>query len=83
MWPQVLLPPKGFFNLFFQGIVWIDQSTFDVVRLQTDLLSPVPSVDLLRMTTDLRFRSVRIKGTTPISGCPFKSSFAQNNGRAF
>lgn len=47
---------------FFQGIAWIDQSTFDVVRLQTDLLSPVPSVNLLRMTTDLQFHSVRIKG---------------------
>jgi len=47
---------------FFQGIAWIDQSTFNVVRLQTDLLSPVPSVNLVQMTTDLRFRSVRIKG---------------------
>ena len=47
---------------FFQGIAWIDQSSFNVVRLQTDLLSPVPSVNLLQMTTDLRFRSVRIKG---------------------
>jgi hypothetical protein len=42
--------------------VWIDQSSFNVVRLQTDLLAPVPSVNLLQMTTDLRFRSVRIKG---------------------
>jgi VWFA-related protein len=45
---------------FFQGIVWIDRSTFDVVRLRTDLLSPVPSVNLRQMTTELRFRSVRI-----------------------
>ena len=47
---------------FFQGIAWIDETTFNVVRLHTDLLSPVPSVNLLQMTTDLRFRSVRIKG---------------------
>ena len=47
---------------FFQGIVWIDQSTFDVVRLRTDLLSPVPSVNLRQMTTELHFRSVRIHG---------------------
>ena len=47
---------------FFQGIAWIDQSTFDVVRLRTDLLSPIPSVNLKRMTTELRFRSVRIHG---------------------
>jgi VWFA-related protein len=47
---------------FFQGIAWIDQSTFDVVRLRTDLLSPVPSVNLQNMTTELSFRSVRIHG---------------------
>ena len=47
---------------FFQGIVWIDQSTFDVVRLRPDLLSPVPSVNLRQMTTELHFRSVRIHG---------------------
>ncbi len=47
---------------FFQGIVWIDQSTFDVVRLRTDLLSPVPSVDLRQMTTELHFHSVHIHG---------------------
>jgi VWFA-related protein len=62
---QVKIPGK--FNwagkevpFFFQGIVWIDQSTFDVVRLRTDLLSPVPSVNLRQMTTELHFRSVRI-----------------------
>ena len=47
---------------FFQGIAWIDQSTFDVVRLRTDLLSPIPSVNLQHMTTELRFRSVHIHG---------------------
>ena len=47
---------------FFQGIAWIDQSTFDVVRLRTDLLSPLPSVNLQQMTTELRFRPVRIHG---------------------
>jgi hypothetical protein len=49
-------------SFFFQGIAWIDQSTFDVVQLRTDLLSPVPSVNLRNMTTELRFRSVRIHG---------------------
>jgi VWFA-related protein len=64
---QVKLPGK--YNwagkevpFFFQGIAWIDQSTFDVVRLRTDLLSPLPSVNLQQMTTELRFRPVRIHG---------------------
>lgn len=64
---QVKLPGKFKWagkeeEFFFQGIAWIDQSSFNVVRLQTDLLSPVPSVNLVQMTTDLRFRPVRIKG---------------------
>ena len=64
---QVKVP--GTFNwagreapFFFQGIAWIDQSTFEVVRLRTDLLSPVPSVNLRQMTTELHFHSVRIHG---------------------
>jgi hypothetical protein len=57
---------------FFQGIVWIDQSTSEVIRLQTDLLSPVPSVNLLRMTTELRFRSVRIHGYDAAFWLPFE-----------
>ncbi len=57
---------------FFQGIVWIDQSTFDVVRLRTDLLSPIPSVSLRQMTTELHFRSVRIHGFGADLWLPFE-----------
>jgi VWFA-related protein len=64
---QVKVPGKFAFGgkeapFFFQGIVWIDQTSFAVVRLRTDLLSPVPSVNLQQMTTELHFRSVRIHG---------------------
>jgi hypothetical protein len=74
---QVKLPGKFAWGgkeaaFFFQGIVWVDQSTFEVVRLQTDLLSPVPSVNLLRMTTELRFRSVRIHGYDAAFWLPFE-----------
>ena len=61
-YPENTSGPERKFPFFFQGIAWIDQSTFDVVRLRTDLLSPVPSVNLQNMTTELRFRSVRIHG---------------------
>ncbi len=47
---------------FLQGIAWIDQSSFEVVRLRTDLLSPVPSLNLEHLTTELHFSSVRIHG---------------------
>ncbi len=47
---------------FFQGIAWIDQSSFQVVRLRTDLLSPVPSLNLEFVTTELHFGAVHIHG---------------------
>ena len=49
-------------SFFFQGIAWIDQSSFQVVRLRTDLLSPVPNLNLEFLTTELHFSSVRIHG---------------------
>jgi VWFA-related protein len=57
---------------FFQGIAWIDQSTFDVVRLRTDLLSPIPSVNLEHMTTELRFHSVHIHGFGAVLWLPYE-----------
>jgi hypothetical protein len=36
---------------FFQGVLWVDQSTFDIVLLRTDLLAPVPRLNLRQMTT--------------------------------
>jgi hypothetical protein len=57
-------------QFFFQGIAWIDRSTFDVVRMQTKLLSPVPNVNLRQITTDIRFRSVRIHGFDAVLWLP-------------
>jgi len=47
---------------FYEGILWVDQATFDIVLLRTDLLAPVKSVKLIGLTTELRFRSVPIHG---------------------
>ena len=47
---------------YFQGVAWIDQSSFQIVRLRTDLLSPVPSLNLEFLTTELHFGSVHIHG---------------------
>lgn len=45
---------------FYQGILWVDQATFDIVFLRTDLLAPLQSLKLTGLTTELHFRSVRI-----------------------
>ena len=45
---------------FIQGILWIDQSSFEIVRLETDLLAPLPGVHLTRLRSELHFSEVKI-----------------------
>jgi hypothetical protein len=46
---------------FTQGVVWIDQQIFQIVRLQTDLLAPLPDIHLKQLRSELQFNEVRIK----------------------
>jgi poly(3-hydroxybutyrate) depolymerase len=46
--------------VLFQGIAWIDESDFRIVRLRTDLLAPRPDIFLTTLTSDVRFFEVRI-----------------------
>jgi hypothetical protein len=50
------------YPLLYQGIAWIDQSTSKMVRLRTDLLAPLPAIQLERFSADLRFEQVDISG---------------------
>ncbi len=43
-----------------QGILWIDQSLSEIVRLQTDLVAPLANVHLDRLRSELRFSEVKI-----------------------
>jgi hypothetical protein len=45
-----------------QGVAWIDQSTFQIVRMQTDLLAPLPGIDLNQLRSILNYGSVKIAG---------------------
>ena len=45
-----------------QGVAWIDQSTFQIVRMQTDLLSPLPDIRLNQLRSILTYSSVKIAG---------------------
>jgi len=47
--------------MFMQGIAWVDPSDFRILRLRTDLLSPVPEVSLQRLTADIQFGLTRIE----------------------
>jgi hypothetical protein len=46
--------------MFLQGIAWIDQSDFSIVRLRTDLLTPQPEVSIERQTASILFGPVHI-----------------------
>jgi hypothetical protein len=44
-----------------QGIAWIDSSTYQVLRMQTDLLASKEQIDPKRETTEIEFQEVRFK----------------------
>ena len=48
------------FPMLYQGIAWIDESTFRILRLRTDLLAPQPEAQLQKLTTTVDFAEVRI-----------------------
>ena len=46
--------------ILLQGIAWVDQSDFRIVRLHTDLLAPLPEKKLLKQTANIVFGPVDI-----------------------
>ena len=46
--------------VLFQGIAWIDESDFRMVRLRTDLLEPRPDFLLRTLTSEVHFSEVRV-----------------------
>jgi hypothetical protein len=47
---------------FYQGVVWVDEANSEIAMLRTDLLTPLRSLHLEALTTELHFHSVRIHG---------------------
>ena len=66
---------------YYQGLFWVDQYTFDIVMLRTDLLRPVPQVELLQLTTELSFRSVPIHGYNAVFWLPSEVDIESDEGR--
>jgi hypothetical protein len=48
------------YPLLYQGIAWIDEATFRIVRLRTDLLAPLAEIQIPWLSSDLAFSEVRI-----------------------
>ena len=47
-------------SYLMQGVVWIDESMFQIVRMQTDLLAPLPEWNLTKLNSTVSFGEVRI-----------------------
>lgn len=48
--------------MLLQGIAWVDQSDFRIVRLRTDLLAPRPEILFQRQTVNILFGPVQMPG---------------------
>lgn len=66
---------------YYQGILWVDQSTFNIVHLRTDLLAPLPQLSLEQLTTELTFRSVVIHGYDAVFWLPSEVDISSDQGR--
>jgi hypothetical protein len=46
---------------FSQGLVWVDPDNFEIIRMRTDLLRPLPDVRLDKETTEIDFTENHFK----------------------
>lgn len=47
-------------SVLFQGIAWIDPSSFRVLRIRTDILAPLPMIHLRSESSVVDFEAVRV-----------------------
>lgn len=50
-------------EMLTQGILWIDKTTFQILRLRTDLLTPSAELRLTQSTTDVTFSEFQLQNT--------------------
>jgi predicted esterase len=65
---------------YYQGVLWVDQSSFAIVSLRSDLLAPLPDLNLIQLTTELVFRSVSIQGYKAAFWLPSEVDISTDQG---
>jgi tetratricopeptide (TPR) repeat protein len=69
---------------FSQGLAWIDSQSYQITRLRTDLLKPLPEINLERETTEIAFGEVHFKGIAEGFWLPQQVTVAVDwNGKHF
>jgi hypothetical protein len=58
--PGLLATATDTIPLLYQGIAWIDAKHFQILRLRTDLLAPLPELNLKRVTSNIEYTQVHI-----------------------
>jgi hypothetical protein len=59
--PSLLATATDTIPLLYQGIAWIDARDFQILRLRTDLLAPLPELNLKRVTSTIEYTQVHIR----------------------
>jgi hypothetical protein len=58
--PGLFVADRESIPMLLQGVAWIDQADFRIVRLRTDLLAPQPEISVQKQTANIVFGAVRI-----------------------
>jgi VWFA-related protein len=51
----------GKVGLLVQGIAWVDEASYQIVRIRTDLLAPHPEIGLGQQRTEVSFQEIRLR----------------------
>jgi hypothetical protein len=84
--PEKVTDPAYFESLgkaapfFYQGVLWVDQSSYNIVMLQTDLLDPLPDLQLRQLTTELHFHTASIRGYDAVFWLPSRVDISSDQG---
>jgi hypothetical protein len=58
--PGVIQLETASVPMLYQGVAWIDQETYRMVRIRSDLLAPLPDFKVSRITSSVNFSQVTI-----------------------
>jgi hypothetical protein len=67
---------------YSQGLAWIDSASYQIIRLHTDLLAPLPEIKLDREAMNIEFNEVHFKALKDSFWLPHEVSVTLNwNGK--
>jgi len=60
--PGVIRGMVGDVPMLQQGLVWVDEETSRILRIRTDLLTPLPQINTTRLTSTVEYSEVHLPG---------------------